>query len=166
MPRGASENLLSVANSEFPQDPFIHLVTVEWPDGETTRFAKNYEDIVSRGNTYSASAFRVKLPEEPEDSIPKITFEFSIAETELVEKLRLAPEPPTLSLEIVLGNDPDTVEMGPFKFDVRSFRGQGVGFEVEAGFEPVLDHAIPQISYTPVLFPGISKRITALDVED
>lgn len=160
MSRGSSNKFLTTIAEEQPDDIFLHLITVDWPDNTTNRYVKNYEDVISRGNTYSASSFNVTLPEEPSDSIPSVTFQFGVGERTIVRKLREADGRPILTLELVLASDPDIVEMGPFTFDVRRYNTQGVSVSVEAGFEPYLDFAVPQFRYSPQLFPGLFKDFT------
>ena len=161
MSRNSSEKLLGIVNKENPDDIFLHLVTIDWPDGSVDRYVKDNVDTTSRGNNYQAAAFNIQVPEEPEDSTPKLTFQFSLADRVIINKLRTATEPPILTLEIVLGSDPNIVEMGPFTFDLRKYQNQGVSVSVEAGFEPILDFAVPQITYSPTYFPGLFKAVSA-----
>lgn len=163
MSRGSSNNFLNVVNADQPNDIFIHLVTVFWPDNSVDRYAKNYEPVTSRTNTYDASAFEINLPEEPTDSVPTIRMDFTASDRTVLRKLVEATESPLVRLEVVLASDTDIVEMGPFDFDVKEFQIQGPAVSVELGFEPILDLAIPQISYTPTLFPGLYSNVTAND---
>lgn len=161
MSRGSSDNFLSVINNEYPNDIFIHLVTVFWPDGSTSYYAKNYEPVTSRGQSFQEAGFKINLPEEPTDSVPTLRMNFNIGERTLPNKLLDSVEPPLVRFEIVLASDPDIVELGPFDFDVREFEAQGTSVSVEVGFEPILDLSIPQIAYTPTLMPGLFKSVTA-----
>ena len=159
MSRGSSNKLLELVSSDTPNDIFLHLVTVFWPDNTEDRYVKNYEDVTSRGNNYQAASFNINLPAEPEDEVPTINLQFSIAERTIVRKLRESTTPPTLRLEVVLASDPDIVEVGPFDFDLRRFDSQGMNVSVEAGFEPILDLALPQLTYNPILFAGLFKSV-------
>jgi len=157
MSRGLRDSFLTLVNDETPNDIFLHLITVSWADNTYSRYVKNFEDVVSRGDTYKAGSFSIQLPEEPEDSIPTITVGFSATEEDIVHRIRNETSPPALKLELVLASDPDYVEVGPFDFDVRSVRVRGIEVNVEAGFEPILDLVIPQITYSPKAFPGLFK---------
>lgn len=157
--RGSSNKFLSIINSRTPNDVFLFLVTVTYPDNSVERFVKNYEPITSRGETYQPVSFEVNLPEEPEDSVPTVNFAFAVTETSALRKLRQSTDLPKLKLEMVLASDPDVVEMGPYEFSIRSFSVEGVAVNVEAGFFPILDLAIPQLTYNPILFRGLFKDV-------
>lgn len=167
MSRGSSNKLLSIVNAETPNDIFLHLVTVEWPDNTVNRFVKNAEPVNSRGETYQASSFEIQLPEEPEDTVPTLTFQFSVSDTQIIQKLRQSDGNalPILTLEVVLASDPNIVEMGPFTFEIRKYQNQGVAVAVEAGFEPILDFALPQLAYNPSVTPGLFKNVTSADFQ-
>lgn len=163
MSRDSSSKLLSIVNSETPADVFLYVVTVKWEDLTYSRFVRNYEDIISRGNTFTASSFEIALPEEPLDTIPTIKFRFGVSEKVPLQRLITATQLPELTLEVVLASNPDIVEVGPFTFDMRGFSINGVIVDVEAGFEPFLDLSVPQLKYTPMLFPGLFEHVRGDD---
>lgn len=165
MSRGASETLLASVNSEFTNEAFIHLVTVFWDDNTEDRFAKNYEIVTSRGSEYGPSSFTINIPEEVSDDVPTLRMEFGLNESTIINKLNNSTNPPLVRFEIVLGSDPDVVELGPFDFDVREYQTQGASVTVEMGFEPILDLAVPQLTFTPAAFPGLFKDVSAGDFD-
>ena len=165
MSRGASETLLATVNSEFTNEAFIHLITVFWPDNTEDRFAKNHELVESRGSTFGAASFNINIPEEVDDDVPTLQLDFGLNETTLINKLNASTTPPLVRFEIVLGSDPNTVELGPFDFDVRQYQTQGPRVTVELGFEPVLDLAVPQLTFTPAAFPALFKDVSAGDFD-
>lgn len=159
MSRDSSNKLLSIVNADSPNDIFLYLVTVAWEDGSYSRYVKNYESITSRGNVYSPSSFEISLPAEPDGNIPTINFSFGVDNYGALEKLRSSTKQADLTLEVVLASDPNTVEIGPFTFQIKGFSVTGNAVQVEAGFEPFLDLALPQIRYNPLLFPGLFEHV-------
>lgn len=159
MSRSSSNKLLSIVNSDTPNDIFLFLVEVDWKDGTFSRYVKNYENITSRFNVYEAASFEITLPEEPDGNIPTVNFTFGVNEYNALSKLRTATQTPELKLEVVLATDPNIVEIGPFTFDMKGFNISGNAVRVEAGFEPLLDLVVPQIKYTPTLFPGLFEQV-------
>jgi hypothetical protein len=159
MSRDSSNKLLSIVNADTPNDVFLFLVSVQWEDGSYSRYVKNYEDIISRGNVYKAGSFSISLPEEPDGNIPTVKFSFNVTELQMLSKLRTDNEVPELTLEVALASDPNIVEVGPFVFDIKGFRVNGPSVEVEAGFEPLLELSVPQIKYSPLLFPGLYSHV-------
>ena len=87
---------------------------------------------------------------------------FPLTERAVFERLRGFNESPTLTLELLLGSDLDTVEHS-FVFDVRDYSAQGGTASVTLGFEPILDLSIPQLNYAPYIVPGLFSNISAAD---
>lgn len=160
--RGASQNFISIISENTPNDVFLHLVSVTWDDGEVSRWVKNYEGITSRGDYYTPSSFNVTLPSDPGDEIPTLNFSFALGDKITMRRLRNSTVRPTLRLEIVLASDPNIVELGPFDFDIRDFDMKGDAVVVKAGYEPLLDYEIPQLSYSPPMFPGLFSNYMEL----
>ncbi len=162
MSRDSSNKLLQIVNSETPTDVFLYLVSVKFADSTILRYVKNHVNVVSRGHTYVASNFNITLPEEVGDSLPSVNMEFSVNEYDSLARLIMSQKSPELTLEVVLASDPSVVENGPFSFEIRGFSAAGNSVKLEAGFEPFLDLSIPQMKYTPTLFPGLFQHVRGI----
>ena len=80
--------------------------------GVVLRAVSNLEAVVSRGQTYEAFPFEVKLPPDDGQRIQSLQITFPNVGRELGQLIReYAPDtPPQVKLELVLANSPGTVE--------------------------------------------------------
>lgn len=105
--------LATVVNTLHTDTALLWLLTVREPNNNIVlRAAANLEAVVSRGNTYEAFPFEVKLAPDDGQRIQGIQVTFPNVGRELMEVIReYSPEtPPGVLLELVLSDAPDTVE--------------------------------------------------------
>lgn len=105
--------LVDLVNDLHSDDALFWLLTFEDPNSNVTlRAVSNLEDVISRGNTYTAFPFDVTLPPDDGQRIQNLTLSFPNVGRELMEFVRnYSPEtPPNVIVELVLFSDPDTVE--------------------------------------------------------
>jgi len=76
-----------------------------------TYVVNNNEDVVSRGQTYTAYPFDVFLPPDSLEKSPTVTLRIDNVDRSLTEWIREQSEPPAVTLEIVLASDPSSVEI-------------------------------------------------------
>lgn len=119
------------------------------------RFVNNQVDVVSRGQTYLAVAFMIALPDERDDSPPRVTISVDNVDRALVAALRAMVSPPQVALEVVFSGDPDTVEAGPFNFALRNVDYTADLISGELFFEDFLNEGFPADSFTPSTAPGL-----------
>lgn len=102
------DNQVSANHSD---EAIFFLMTIESPElNEQIYAVNNNEAIVSRGRTYEAFPFEVRLP--PDDGgAPKdlqlVTYNLS---EDFMDLVRQTTEPPTVKLELISSRDPDVVE--------------------------------------------------------
>jgi hypothetical protein len=164
MSRNSSPELINLVNKQFPDDVFIRLITIQWPDSTVDRYVQGFQDLTSRGQVFTAANFEIAFPQEPEDEIPTMTFNFALSERTLITKMRSFDKAPTMIMELILLSSPNIVQAS-FTFDVKNVKTQGLSAQVEVGFEPYLDFGVPQISYSPNIFPGLFRTVTAADFQ-
>ena len=90
MPRAISNTLLSDLLKQSSDEGLVPLLTVDWDDGPnvgTLRLVLNDEDVTLDGQTHTAAAFSIELPDEDDMDIPM---------------LRLSVEDPDLSVRTEL----------------------------------------------------------------
>ena len=94
----------------FSDDGLIALVTIEHPDlPQPIRLAWYDKDVTSRGDVYSAFPMRLELPTSGDRNVTARLVLLAPA-VELVPVIRSLDEFPTVKIELVRINDPDTVE--------------------------------------------------------
>lgn len=135
---------------------WLVLLTIDHDElDEPIRVVNNTVNITSRGNEFIAFPFEVELPQEREESPPKVTLRLCNADRRVVQAIRSIQGPPTVTLEIVTSNDWDTVEIGPLSFSLNEARFDAAVVEGDLNFEPVLDEAWPSGTFNPAGFPGL-----------
>lgn len=99
---------------------FLILLTIEHETLATPiRVVNNNVNIVSRGNTYQAFAFDITLPNDDE-GLPVAKLTMDNIGLELIETIRTIKSNPTVTIEIILANSPDTVELAIYDMTLKS----------------------------------------------
>ena len=138
-------------------DPFLILATITHDDISTIRLAQNTEDVVSRGNTFTAFPFEVLLPEQRADRLARATLEFCNIDRLLVPLLRSVHTPPSIRIEIVLASAPDVVEYGPYDYSVLGSNYDAQTARLECAHEDILNEPFPRDRFTPNTAPGVFR---------
>ncbi|MGE0256924.1 MAG: DUF1833 family protein [Alphaproteobacteria bacterium] len=140
-------------------EAFILLVTIDHPSLATPlRVTSDGVATVSNGETFERYPFRVELVEDSEDALPRMRLSIDNVDREIVQALRDAgSEAPTVTVQLVLGSDPDTIEA-----EFPDFRlGQGDWDVTTVDGELTLDDLTalpyPFLTYTPSRFPGLFR---------
>lgn len=99
---------------------FLILLTIEHGSLATPiRVVNNNVNIVSRGNTYQAFAFDITLPND-DKGLPVAKLTIDNIGLELIETIRTIKSNPTVTIEIILANSPDTVELAIYDMTLKS----------------------------------------------
>ncbi len=135
---------------------FLMLVTIDHAELETPfRFSSDGVDTTSRGETYIAYPFQGTLPEETPDLPAEMRISIDNVDRRIVEGLRLIVGVPEVTIEIVLASTPDTVEVGPRKFQLFEATYDAAIVSGRLVEDLGLDEAWPYPVITPRTLPGI-----------
>ena len=135
-------------------EAFLWLLTIT-TSKENILLVNNMEDIVSRGQKYTAYPFDISLPVEDGSKALALTLKIDNVDQVLIEAIRGFLEPPVMKLELVLSSDFNTVEkkidflrLSNVEYDQLQIRGQ---------LKPnnVLGNAFPASNYDPAQFPAL-----------
>lgn len=137
-------------------EAFLPLLTVEHEDlDQPYHFVDNPVNVVSRGRTYLGFPFQVDLPPQDPDRPPRVRLTIDNVDRRIVQALRAIDTPPTITLEIVLASDPDTVEAGPFVMTLANADYDAVQIEGDLAHQDVLNEPFPGDTFNPAAFPGL-----------
>ncbi len=138
-------------------DVWLQLLTIEHADIVTPiRLVNNTEDVVSRGDTYTAFAFDLSLPATAQESVELTVDNVT---RELIDEVRTIDTPLTITMEIVRAADPDTVEAGPFEYQSRAVEYDVQRMRFTLAYEPLLNEPFPAHTYTPIDYPGLFQAV-------
>jgi hypothetical protein len=138
------------------KEVFLLLLTLDQatlPD--PIRVANNTRDIVSGGETFVGYPFAITLPDEREDSIPQMTLRIDNVNRSIVQALRSITSSPTIQLDVVLADSPDTLEASFVGFTLRRASYDAVIVEGALTLEDVLNQGFPKLAFTPSITPAL-----------
>jgi hypothetical protein len=155
--RTLSTNARAALYAAQSDEVWLQLLTVEHSAIVTPiRIVANTENVVSRGDTYTAFPFEISIPATMAESVELVVDNVS---RELIEEVRGIDTPLTLTLEVVLASDPDTVEAGPFAFQSRTVEYDVQRMRFTLAYEPLLSEPFPAYTYTPLDYPGLFQAV-------
>jgi len=139
---------------------FLHLLTIDHADMVSpVRFVDNTEDIVSNGETFTAFPFRAALPADVPDEIPTLDLVVDNVTRDLVDEVRSISTPATVTIEVIIADDPDTVEVGPFEMEVVSATYSATEMRLTLTSERLLNEPYPVGLFTPLHFPLLFNAV-------
>jgi hypothetical protein len=118
------------------------------------RVVNNNEDITSRGNLYQAFPFEIVMPGQDPDSLPKAMLRFDNVDRTAIATVRSIDSAPTVTIEVILASQPDTVEISFPNLTLRNVKYDASVIEGELLFENLFSEPITY-SMTPSRFPGL-----------
>jgi hypothetical protein len=138
-------------------ETFLLLLTISHASLATPiRLVADMQDVVSRGNTFTALPFGFVLPGEREDQIPRCRLWVDNVDRAIVTAIRNATgSPPTLLAEIVIRAQPDTLEASFDGYTLRDADYDVVQVSGDLSLEDPLNEPYPADSFTPNLFPAV-----------
>lgn len=135
---------------------FLPLLEISHPTLEDPlRFVNNTENVTSNGDEYIAFHFDVDLPGEQDDQLPRVTLTIDNIDRAITQTIRSLTTPPTIRLWICLADTPDTIEAGPFEFELAAAEGNALTVSGELAYEPILNQRFPSGIFNPGNCPGL-----------
>jgi len=150
--------LANVVNNQMLDDALLWLLTFyDHSNTLVLRAVNNLEDVVSRGDTFTAFPFELKLPPEDGQKPQSVSLSFVNVGRELMGLVReygvdLAPK---VKLELVLSSDPDKVEKSIDFMSVANVQYDALGITFELSSSSVFARKTCTGTYNQVEFPGL-----------
>ena len=154
-PRILSAAAKAAITAQETPEVFLILCTIQHADMETLYFARNTQDVISRGNTYWGWPFEIALPDETDDALPTPQLRIDNVDRRIMQGVRLLTTAPSVLLEVVLASTPDVVEAGPFPFTLRGVEYDALVITATLAPEDVLNEPAMQYRFTPQTTPGL-----------
>jgi hypothetical protein len=135
---------------------FLHLLTIETSGGAVLRFTDNTQDVVSRGETFTASAFTVILPEQGSDGPRPCRLAIDNTDLSIFTTIKLAAgQTIGITVCVIMAGTPDVWERGPLKYRLRNVRATKETIEGEVYDFYIADRKFPKDTYSPEDFEGM-----------
>lgn len=135
----------------------LPLLTISGTGMDTVRVTSNATAVLSRTNTFAAFPFKVELPHQTEERPPSVRLTICAVSREIIAALRAITSAPTVLVEFVLASSPDTLEVGPFTFQLVTAEYDAITVEGELAYENILQEPFPYLAFTPNAFPGVGS---------
>jgi hypothetical protein len=135
---------------------FLHLLTIETSGGAVLRFVDNTQNIVSRGNTFTAAAFTVVLPEQSSGAPQPCKLAIDNTDLAIFSTIKLAiGQKISAAICVIMADTPDIYERGPLKYQLRNVRASKSAIEGELYDFYIADRKFPRGTYSPEDFEGM-----------
>jgi hypothetical protein len=154
MARDLSATLRAAIGAEATADVVLLLVTISGAGLATIRIVNDNADVTSGGDLYSAFPFEVTLPADMPDGMPKMKLNICNIDRQIVASLRALSVAPTVVVELIRADDPDTVE-ATFHATLRNAEYNVDALACDLAYEDVLNEPIPGDLFSPNATPGV-----------
>lgn len=154
MPRVFSQAALEALMAESTSQAFILLVTFTH-DQQTFRCALNTEPIVSRGFTFEPTYFNFTMPESGAEAPSSCQIIVDNVDPRMIGMIRTIVKPIKVLIELVLGSQPNTVEMTLDDLVMRNVSWNVSQITGTLMIEDMLNAGFPSHMYEPRTFQGI-----------
>jgi len=162
MSRDVTPAVLSSMLVRESSEGYIMLVTIDHSDiaDGPIRLSSNATDMVSRGNTYLACPFKITLPSDSATQISSVQFSVQNVDRRIVLAVRsVTPgsEKPSLTLEIVTMDRKNTVEAGPFNFNINGSDWDKNEVTADISYEDFLNQRYPVGDMGPSKYQNLHR---------
>jgi hypothetical protein len=156
MSRSLSSAALQAIFAQETGEAVFFLVEIDHPDFvQPIRLVNNNENVISGGETYFAFPFDVSIPSEKSDELPSTQIRICNVDRQMIAALRALTTEPTVTLSVVLGSTPNTVEVGPFAFKLSNYSFDALSISGALGYEDILNEPFPSGAFNPAEWPGL-----------
>ena len=133
---------------------FLVLLTFTLPGAPPLRVVNNTVEIVSRGETFTATYFEIVLPSDDGEQLPEVKLAIQNIDQRILEWVRGFRTAPNLKMELVLSTQPDVVERSIDYLRLDEISYDALEITGTLRVENVMSAAFGDV-YEPVQFPGL-----------
>lgn len=156
MPNTLSPELIAQLMKTNSEDPFLTLLTLTHPDFPAPiRLVNNSENIISRGDTYTAFPFRLTLPVDDGETLREVSIDFDNVSLELLDEIRSVTTAIDVKMEMILASIPDDVQIQLSELKIGNVNYSQYMISAKLYMDDFLSSALTSESYTPTNYPGL-----------
>lgn len=147
---------IAAANAQTTDEAWLMLAEITHPGlSPPIRVVRNKVDVVHQGNNYVRFPFEVKLPDD--DAAKRAVGQLEIDDIgefddpvtgqkktigDIVKSIPVGQNPIVI-LTLVLGSNPNLIEMGPMQFTLRNVRGNGLTIKGDLLLDDLVNEPFP-----------------------
>lgn len=153
--RTLSTAALRAGHAQETGEVYLILLTISHPDlTAPIRVVNNNENVTSRNNFFVAFPFAIELPLEDSDQPPRARLRIDNVDRSIVASIRAIDGPPTVTIEVILASQPNTVEASFEALVLRNVSYDAATVTGELAFEQIVVEPVAS-NFTPAKFPGL-----------
>ncbi len=154
--RTTSTTFRQAIYSESTDETFIVLLEIDHTSlAAPIRVCKNDVDITSNSNVFTAYNFEIELPSDEDGNIPQAQLSIDNVDQALTEAIRAIDTPPSVRIMIVLGSDPDTIEVDFPDFVFTNISYNAFTITGTISVENFMNEPFPGDVFTPSMYPAL-----------
>lgn len=142
---------LQAALSQRTSEVFLECLTIDHDDFDNPiRLVNDKVDLVRSSGTFIAFPFRARLHARSEERVAEAEIVADNVDQRLIQHLRGLSAGATVTYEVVLLDTPNTVEQGPFQFEIQGFTADAATITLKISFAlGFLNEAYPKGWFAP-----------------
>lgn len=145
-----SQDGLQAALAGWTEQVFLECLTIEHASISDILLVNDKQDLTRSAGTFVAFPFRVRLHTRSEDRVAEAEVVCDNVDQRIVQNLRGLADGATLTYEVVLADSPNTVEQGPFEFEIKGFVADARSVALRIGFAmDFLNERFPKDHFAP-----------------
>ncbi len=156
MANSLTPELLAQLYYQESEDVFLTLLTLTHPSfAGPIRLVNNSVDIISRGQTFTAFPFKLRLPVDDGESAREVSIEFDNVSLEILDELRTVTTSIEVKMEMVLASIPDEVQISIEELKIQAVNYNKQVISARLFLDSFLTTELNSEIYSPTLYPGI-----------
>ncbi len=159
MSRTISASVLTSMMAQESSEGYVILLTIDHATlASPIRVASSNANFVSNGETYFPYPFQVDLPSDDPEQTNTVELKIDNLDGVITAGVRAIPPgtaQPSVTMEVVTMDAPNTVEVGPLTLSLTSVSITRLVVSGTLAYEPILDRQYPSGRMTPLDFPGM-----------
>ena len=151
-----SAELIAQLFAQESNDPFLALITLTHASfASPIRLVNNSENIISRGNTFTAFPMKIKLPMDDGESAREVQLVFDNVSLELIDEIRTVTTSIGVSIELVLASMPNQVQASLEELKIATINYNKTQAVARLVLDSFLTTEVTSERYNPQNFPGL-----------
>lgn len=154
---GATDNnLLAALAGQETSEAILVLLTIDHADLATPlRVTSDAVSTTSNSNTFLAYPFNLTLPDDPDSGFSSGKLTIDNVSRDIVVAIRQISSPPTVTIQVVLGSDPDNVYVEFTDFKLSNIQYDALTVTASLVLDHFINEPYPGTRFRPSNFPGM-----------
>ena len=150
-----SSAFTSALMAQETSEAFIVLIKIDHSNlSAPIRVSSDGVNTTSNGETFIAFPFELELPISDPDQPPRARITIDNVDRSIVTAIRSISSEATVDIDVVLGSDPDTLEVSFTGFKLVNVDYDALVVAGDLSFEDFFSEPFPSRVFSPADFPG------------